>query len=145
MEHTYSKTLIIAYLTFKSSIQSIPYFICRQPCIWQNKPGGSGQGTEAQQKIGNLWEAMRVKNETPSTFPSLLPEPWLAGLHLIHVMSTKRFQRKKKWENMHKESAIRMASDFSTALVTNLKFRGKRIPKLDFCTETRLYIRVKAE
>ena len=34
MEYTYSKTLIIAYLTFKSSIQSIAYFIWRQPCIW---------------------------------------------------------------------------------------------------------------
>ena len=54
MEYTYSKTLIIAYLTIKSSIQSIAYFIWRQPCIWQNEPGGSGQGTEAQLKMGKL-------------------------------------------------------------------------------------------
>ena len=42
-----------------------------------------------------LWE-WKIKPPVPS--PSLLPEAWLAGLHLIHIMSTKRFQGKKKNE-----------------------------------------------
>lgn len=37
-------------------------------------------------------ETMSVKMKPPAPSPSLLPEPWLAGLHLIHTVSTKRLR-----------------------------------------------------